>query len=361
MPIEVGFWNVTRTNIKKISYSVIESEKRLEEIITKDISIVDDNLLLIGKQIKTAYGKSVDILTIDQEGKVTIIELKRNRTPREVVAQALDYASWVQDLSYTDISKLFKEKNDTEFEKEYENKFGIAPPEKINQEHDILVVCSELDSETERIINYLSDNYNVPINVVFFRFFHDSGADYLSRSWLIDPNEVIERSSKSKSQSKGEAWNGRDFVVNIDVFDGLSTWEDSQRYGFISAGGGKWYSRSLNQLFPGARIFAMIPKKGYIGVGFVTESSVPIKEFNVTTEKGEKVSILDVPLKCEQVKENADDFEKCEYLVRVNWKETRPEQKAYWDKGMRANQNSAFKLKNTFTLNKLLNFFQLEE
>ena len=27
-----------------------------------------------------------------------VIELKRNQTPREMVAQALDYASWVQDL-----------------------------------------------------------------------------------------------------------------------------------------------------------------------------------------------------------------------------------------------------------------------
>ncbi|MBA7550096.1 hypothetical protein ES705_42602 [subsurface metagenome] len=47
--------------------------------------------------------------------------------------------------------------------------------------------------------------------------------------------------------------------------------------------------------------------------------------------------------------------------MRVDWKKTIPEQEAYWEKGMRANQNSAFKLKNTFTLNNLLNFFQLEE
>ena len=32
-----------------------------------------------------------------------IIELKRDRTPRDVVAQALDYASWVRGLHYEDI------------------------------------------------------------------------------------------------------------------------------------------------------------------------------------------------------------------------------------------------------------------
>jgi RecB family endonuclease NucS len=62
-------------------------------------------LLLIGRQIQTDYGKFIDMLALDQEGNLVIIELKKNRTPREVVAQTLDYASWVQNLSYERIQK----------------------------------------------------------------------------------------------------------------------------------------------------------------------------------------------------------------------------------------------------------------
>lgn len=40
------------------------------------------------------------MLAIDGDGKLHIIELKKNKTPREVVAYALDYASRVQNLSY---------------------------------------------------------------------------------------------------------------------------------------------------------------------------------------------------------------------------------------------------------------------
>ena len=225
----------------------------------------------------------------------------------------------------------------------------------------MLIVSAQLDNETERIINYLSDTYNVPINAVFFRFFKDEGSEYLSRSWLIDPTEVIEKSSKSKSQGKGESWNGKDFVVNIDMDkNGTTTWIDSQKYGFISAGGGKWYSNSLKQLFVGARVFAMIPKKGYVGVGIVKAESVPIKEFIVIENNIEK-SILNVDLNCQAIKENSDDLEKCEYLVRVEWLKTKPENEAYWEKGLRANQNSAFKLKNKFTLEKLIEHFELDE
>ena len=181
------------------------------------------------------------------------------------------------------------------------------------------------------------------------------------------PSEVEEKSTTTVTQNKGEAWNGKDFIVNIDFAKDastgkeISTWEDSVKFGFISAGGGRWYSRSLNQLFPGARIFAMIPGKGYLGVGKVIEPSTAIRNFMVTDTKGEEISILEEPLRCEGIKANPDDPEKTEYLVRIEWIKTVAEEKAYWVKGMRANQHSAFKLKSEYTLKKLLDFFGLDE
>ncbi|MBP2132215.1 hypothetical protein J2128_000136 [Methanomicrobium sp. W14] len=360
MPIEVGLWNITTNTVNKIEYSSIDSEKRLEDIICNNISILDDDLLIIGRQTPTIYGKYIDLLGINSEGKLTIIELKKNKTPREVIAQVLDYASWIKDLSYTEVKNICKNYHNEEFESLFAEKFGESPPEKINQEHNMVIVCSELDNETERILNYLSGNYNVPINAVFFRFFSDNKSDYLSRSWLIDPIEAEERTSKSGAQSKGEPWNGRDFVVNIDECDGVSTWEDTKKYGFVSAGGGIWYSKTMKNLFPGARIFAMIPKKGYLGVAKVLEESVPIKDFLV--RKGNKeVPILEVPLKCENIKNNWDNPDSCEYLVRVEWLKILPDDQPYWVKGLSANQNSAFKLRNKFTLDKLTEHFQLDD
>lgn len=360
MPIEVSLWNISSKAIKKIEYSSIDSEKRLEDILCEDSSILDEDLLLIGRQVPTDFGKYIDMLGIDPTGKLTIIELKKDKTPREVIAQILDYASWVKDLSYADVKDICDDFHKTEFESLFAEKFGVSPPEKINQEHDMIIVCSELDNETERILNYLSDNYDVPINAVFFRFFSDAGAEYLSRSWLIDPRETEERSSKTRTHNKGEPWNGRDFVVNIDANDNISTWEDSQKYGFVSAGGGIWYTRTLKHLFPGARVFAMIPKKGYVGVGNVISESVPIRDFLVK-EGGREVSILDVPLKCGGIKRNSEDLVHCEHLVRVKWVRTVPEEQAFWVKGLSANQNSAYRLMNEFTLDKLTEYFKLED
>ena len=359
MPIEVNIWKINDLEVSKINYSSLDSEKKLEDILEKDISILSNDILVVGRQVPTDYGKFIDLLAIDVEGKLSIIELKRDKTPREVVAQVLDYASWIQNLSYTEIKEIFSSNNNGEsFDESFDEKFGTCLPEKINQDHDMIIVASELDLETERIINYLSDNYNVPINVVFFRYFKDDENEYISRSWLIDPNEVIEKASKSKIQ-KGEVWNGKDFAANIDVSE-TSIWEDCRNYNFISAGGGAWYSRSLNQLFPGARVFCMIPKSGYVGVGIVKEKAVPIREFYVEHE-GEQMPIIEAPVKTQNFGKDADDIDLCNYMVSVDWIKTVPAEKAYWEKGLRANQNSAFKLKSSFTLERLIKFFGLEE
>jgi len=42
-------------------------------------------------------GGRIDLLAIAPDGALVIIEIKRGRTPREVVAQALDYAGCVLD------------------------------------------------------------------------------------------------------------------------------------------------------------------------------------------------------------------------------------------------------------------------
>ncbi len=179
-----------------------------------------------------------------------MIELKRDKTPREVIAQTLDYASWVEGLSYEDIAKIYAEKNSGQnFEAGYSDAFDASPPENLNETHRMIVVAAELDSSTERILNYLNDNYGVPINTVFFRYFKDKQNEYLTRTWLIDPEEAEEKSSKSSVKKKQEPWNQRDFYISLGEYEGTN-WDDCRKYGFVCGSGGSWYTKTLNLLFP---------------------------------------------------------------------------------------------------------------
>ncbi len=369
MPIELKIWKLEGTELKPepVSFGAPELESHLEDAIVQDLSIVAPGLMFLGRQVPTAWGKFIDILALDGDGHLIVIELKRDKTPREVVAQVLDYGSWVQSLSYDDIVRIFAEKNAGKaFESTYEETFGAAPPDTLNAGHRLIVVAARLDSETERIINYLTDNYGVPINAVFFGFFKENGNTFLARTWLLDPQHVEAQATKSSSSKNkaSEAWNGSDFYVNV-LQDSFRHWEDCCQYGFISAGGGKWYSRSLQLLSPGGRVFAYLPSydghaSGYAGVGIVTGEAVPATQWKVPTPDGDK-PLLSLPLKAKDMGHDPGDLEKCEYVVPIRWVKTVPREEAYREKGMFANQNSVCRLSNSFTIDKLTRYFGLED
>ncbi len=359
MSIEVGIWKLG-DKVKEISFSSIETEKKLEDMLVQDISILSPQLMLIGRQVPTAFGKFIDMLAMDEEGNLSVIELKRHRTPREVVAQLLDYASWVSSLTYNEIAEIYQEKNSgTALEEGFEKAFGFSVPDKLNEAHHLILVAAEIDDSSERIIDYLSVEFGVPINAVFFRCFNDGGSEYLVRTWFIDPHESEVKASKSSGQRRREAWNGRDFYVSFGEDDRRS-WGDAVKYGFVSAGGGRWYSQTLSQLFPGARIFVYIPQTGYVGVGKVLETVVPVKDFKVRIDEKE-IPILKATIKARDMAVGVDDSALSEYLVRVEWIKTLSKEEAYYETGMFANQNTAAKLRNRFTLEKLIKHFALED
>lgn len=357
MPIELGIWKLG-AKPQRVSMSSIDSESRLEDALVADLSIIADDLMLIGRQVTTQQGKFIDILAMDGDGNLVVIELKRDRTPREVVAQVLDYASWVQGLGYDAIREIYAERNGgQQFEQGFDDAFGSSPPEEVNQAHELIIVASELDPSTERIIGYLNDNYGVPINAVFFRHFSQNGDDFLARTWLVDPNVAEAKSSRAVQKRGQEQWNGRDFYVGLG---GDRSWEDCRRYGFVGGGGGRWYWQTLGKLFPGARVFANVPKKGYVGVGIVKEPMVRIGDFMVEVD-GRRVSLLDAPLEVDAIKKCAEDDDRAERVVRVDWIKTVPVDEAYWEKGLFAIQHTACKMRSSFTIGRVSQHFGIDD
>jgi hypothetical protein len=354
MPIEIGLWKIKDKEAVPVPSSSLDKEGRLEDFLERDIAILGlDILLIVGKQVRTSWGKLIDLLCINAEGDLFVVELKRDRTPREVVAQALDYGSWVKDLGHPDLVEIFSEyKPSGEFAAAFEQRFGQPVPDDINQNHRLIVVASELDASTERIVDYLSD-FEIPINVVFFRYMKDGEDEYLARSWLIDPGEVEAKATPKKRRP----WNQRDFYISFG-HDDSRHWEDARRYGFIAGGGDPWYSRTLNALKEGHRVFVHIPGEGYVGVGEITGPARPIKDFKVSVN-GHEVPLLDAELDAPNMGHDRDDPEKCEYAVPVKWVKTVPREDHFWEPNLFANQNTAARLRDTETLARLEQHFGL--
>lgn len=200
----------------------------------------------------------------------------------------------------------------------------------------------------------------MPINVAFFRYFEYEGRQYLARAWLIDPTEADAATSKTNSPKKAQQpWNGHDYYVSFGVGDSR-TWEDARQYGFISAGGGQWYIQTLHQLAPGKRVFVHIPGEGYVGVGEVRGPVQHLDRFTVDVG-GQMVPILTAPHTAPAMDKYAGDPDKVEHFVQIKRIDTRPRTDAIWEKGFFANQNTVCKLRNRFTLETLIERFELDE
>lgn len=102
-----GIWKVDET--KRASNPLDQAKRTITEEILEDVIVGKPEMLmpgleLVGRQLATATG-SLDLLGVDSEGRLVVFELKREQLTRKAVAQAIDYASWLDSL---DESELFE-------------------------------------------------------------------------------------------------------------------------------------------------------------------------------------------------------------------------------------------------------------
>lgn len=127
---------------------------------------------------------------------------------------------------------------------------------------------------------------------------------------------------------------------------GMRQWEACKKYGFMSAGQHPKFSTPLLNIEQADIIAAYITGSGYVGIGRITETAVPIKKFSFN---GKTLSdfnidrrILDdklvnnetvegMPLLRKTLFRNAYN-EKTEFVIRVEWIETVTRATAYWER-----------------------------
>ena len=254
MPTEMKLWRIEEDTPKPVDPDTLDLESRLEEWIRDDIGLVNDDLLVIGQQVATEHTGAIDLLALDPDANLVILELKRDMTPREVVAQALDYASYVQKLGLSDIEEIASKSgflNGKSLDEAFRGKFGDELPESVNQAHRMYIVASALDSRTERIIEYLSETHGVDINAATFTYFNTHDGELVGRSMLLD-EEVVEQRAETRSGSKRRRNLTQAELRDIAERNGVEDlWDKAvESFGYISQRKG----RSRSSLFFQVRI-----------------------------------------------------------------------------------------------------------
>lgn len=207
MPQQIRMWEVTQgDSLVEVTSSGINLEQRLESWLESDISMLDPDLMVIGRQVRIPSVGTLDLLCLDSNGDLVVIELKRGQTPREVTTQALDYASWAKDLPFERIREIangYLNPRGSSLEDAFDTKFGQPLPFALGESHRSLIVAEAMDAATERIVRYLSD-LGVPINVTTVQHFRrEDGREMLAQVFLVEPQEAQAKSQATSKRTTG--------------------------------------------------------------------------------------------------------------------------------------------------------------
>lgn len=206
MATRMTLWQLnTDGSVTEVPEQVLATEQQIESAIASEPTLLGIDVLFVARQPHTSSG-FIDLLALDGDGRLVVIEIKRDRTPRTVVAQAIDYAAWADTLTLDDVSTLYaayaKESgNETpDLATAYEERFG-KEIDGITKVPRMVVVASRLDDSTEKMIEFLAENFGVPINAVLFQPFE---GNFLGQT-VLRSDESDKRVIGGKSASTSES------------------------------------------------------------------------------------------------------------------------------------------------------------
>jgi hypothetical protein len=181
---------------KEQAFQSEHNESMLETWLEKNsTSIIEDSaLLVIGRQVATNLGSYVDLLALDKKGNTAVIELKRGRTPRETIAQVLEYASWVEDLEYAALEKIFQDYTGDENQSllDYHKAFFKLGEEGVafNKDQRIVIVGYKITPEIRQMALFLRKK-GIPTTCVEFGYFQNFAKERLMSVDIVVGKEAL--------------------------------------------------------------------------------------------------------------------------------------------------------------------------
>ena len=161
-------------------------EKDVEDFIQKNPNLLfNEPILIFGRQVHTSTGKISNLLALDKYGRIIIIELKRGIAPRDMMAQILDYSSWIKRLSERELDNIARNyfsKCNLPFRNihtAFEDFFKVDSAPVLGSELVNVLFAQDYPTELINAVSYLTDS-GVPIYLLKFNKFKDSiGLDYI--------------------------------------------------------------------------------------------------------------------------------------------------------------------------------------
>jgi len=192
---------VRRQGVNKwrgLSYEGFTEEADLQEILFEDPNIIpiedlfDAGLApikLMLKEVGLPGAGSTDLVGIDAKGNIYVIETKLAKNPeakRQVIGQILEYAAFMHEKGFdwldgavkrqkgVGLSEFFEQLGDPNWDKE--NFEQNIADNLASGKFKLFIVVDEMNSDLQRIINYMRNVLGVEIYALELKYFKDINA-----------------------------------------------------------------------------------------------------------------------------------------------------------------------------------------
>lgn len=210
-----------------------------------------ENIAIFARQPRTGFDKYLDLLGIDKTGATVIIELKRGETPRDVVAQTLEYAAWVDSLTLDQLDEMarhYAERHNGSVEG-LAHLYGLAFRDELEEEEEeeirravenvtfnnrqrLVIVAERISDEVEQTIRYLRTRNGLDVYGVEFSV-HKAGEDLIVTTTTVVGRERASKLAQPTQKQERESDESIVTRVKTDFMrkavTAIETWVSSQR------------------------------------------------------------------------------------------------------------------------------------
>ena len=231
-------------------FEVEHEEAVLEDWLesNSDGIIESGGVFVIGRQVHTNLGGFIDLLGLDRQGNVVVVELKRDRTPRETIAQALEYASFAERLDVQQLEEILSLYTGDEvlsLAEHHREHFRLGSEEALafNKDQRIVIIGQRMTPEVRQTAAFLNTK-DIRVTCIEFTFFQGNGENR-----LMSLDTVVDKAPPPVPEAE--------FLASLDE-NGRGVFHRLLEYAKQEAKSFNWIDRGkgfrLNVMFGGARV-----------------------------------------------------------------------------------------------------------
>ena len=200
----------------------LELESHLENWLENSPGAVIQNelVLWIDRQASAQDEEGTifpDLLGVDLEGNLIIVEFKRGKTPRSVVAQLLEYAAWASELPAEQIPEIadayFENRDEFRgktFNEAFREVFDIPETDELpplKRKLRLFVVAEEIQPRVANVCRFLRTSYQIDVScIAVSKFRTESGDEIISTETKVGEEEIITAKTWQQRTSRTSRW-----------------------------------------------------------------------------------------------------------------------------------------------------------